>query len=435
MKIIIRVSVVLALVALVASLATANQSNPLATPPQNRPFVPSHIIFGDQQIPLRFFHDKHLAEDIDCVTCHENAEDSLSSSDVLVPVGLEGEEMCTNCHDVDSGAEAEPPSACVTCHFDGYEPKMPEGAALTETSKATVRPELIHIPVPNLKMNHKVHAAQGIECGRCHGDLGQIQVATRANALPLMNTCLECHDGRTAPSECRTCHLARPDGRLVTDFPAGELMPAGRYRNDGHDDGYLRNHAQTAKNDEAYCANCHQEKFCLDCHNGVARPLKIHPNNWILTHPISARRNNPTCTSCHRTQSFCTECHKRTQVVPVAEFQTGGQGQGFNTGRFVGFHPPGWVNEPGGATWVSGKPFARGPNHHSFQAQRNIRTCAACHTERTCVACHAETGFGAGSRGINPHPPGWAGSRKCRTLQAGNPRVCAKCHVLERKCE
>jgi hypothetical protein len=428
MKTTLNIVAVLALVALAVGLATATQPNPLWTPPKSRVIIPSSVIFPDQQIPLRFFHDKHLAEEIECSTCHESAESSIRSSDVLVPVGAEGEETCTLCHDMEGGAKAEPPSACSTCHGTGYVPEFAEGVAKHESQKALNRPAAIVIPPPNIKMNHKIHVDKGIACTTCHGSMKEIQVATRDNALPHMGTCLNCHDGSKAPSECRTCHLAGKNGKLITTFGTGELKPAGHFRNDAHDDHYLQTHAMTARGDEAYCGQCHEDKFCLACHSGVSRPLSIHPNNWVLTHPLSARRNNPTCNSCHRTQTFCLDCHKRMKVVKAIEFNPAQSSQSYDKFKYGAFHPPGWVgyNEKGG----------RVANHHAVHAQRNIRSCTACHSERTCTGCHA-TGQGQMFQGggINPHGRGFKGSSKCRALKSRNSRVCTKCHAPGQGCD
>jgi len=413
-----------------SSTVWAGPPNPLATPPKGRAFAPSRVVFPDQQVPLRFVHDVHVKQDIDCATCHENAENSLVSTDLLVPVGFEGEELCSNCHSVEDGVKGDPPSGCVTCHSKNYKPVFPTGADPNDTTKAKNRPAMVRIPTPNLKMNHKIHLEKGIDCAACHSDMTQIQVGTRENALPTMGTCMACRDGKKAPSECRTCHLVRPDGRMVTHFRQGVLKPSGRYRDDAHNDHFLKTHAMSARGDEAYCANCHRESFCLDCHNGVSRPLTIHPNNWLLTHPISARRNDPDCRSCHRTQSFCMDCHKRMSVVPVAEFKTGGSKQGFNVSRFGKFHPAGWVSGVNGEGAKDGIP--RGPNHHAFQAQRNMRACSACHSERTCTQCHATKNFG--SLGINPHPPAFGGTAKCSSLSRTNLRMCMKCHVQVPEC-
>ncbi|HIA02048.1 MAG TPA: hypothetical protein EYN66_09080 [Myxococcales bacterium] len=425
MRISLRIVAVLALLALVVGIATATQEVSIWTPAKGRAIIPSSVIFPDQQIPLRFFHDKHIAEEIDCTTCHEEAETSIRASDVLVPVGAAGEEVCTVCHDFEEGAKADPPSACSTCHGEGYVPEFEEGVPKHESQKALNKPASIVIPTPNLRMNHKVHIDKGIACSECHGTLKDIQIATRENALPHMGTCLNCHDGSQAPSECRTCHLAGKTGKLLTTFGSGELKPAGHFRNDAHDDQYLQNHKMTAKGDEAYCGQCHEEKYCLQCHNGVSRPLSIHPNNWILTHPLSARRNNPTCTSCHRTQSFCLECHKRMKVVSKVEFSSSHQSQSFDESRFGRFHPPNWSDRGS---------KLRADNRHAVHAQRNIRTCAACHSERTCTSCHATSEGQFKGTNTNPHGAGFRNSRKCRALQSRNSRVCTKCHAPGQGC-
>ncbi|MFT5431019.1 MAG: hypothetical protein ACI9OJ_001698 [Myxococcota bacterium] len=420
MKILIRTLLVAGVLAIGWSVATAGNTNPLATPPEGRKFLPSPVIFPDQQIPLRFFHDKHLAQDVECTDCHDSATTSLSSADILVPTGHEAEEnVCSNCHDFSEGLKADPPSGCTTCHTNEYLPDFPPGADVSDSTKARNKIKPMIFPAPNIKMNHKVHIDRGIKCSRCHGEMTNIQVATRENALPVMNTCLECHDGRQAPSECRTCHVTKPDGRLVNHFASGVLKPQGRYENDAHDDNYLKTHAQTAKRNQDYCNNCHEQKFCLDCHNGVAKPFKIHPNNWAVLHPLAARRNTPSCSSCHRSQNFCIDCHKRTGVVRASEFGSGKSNQAWNKTKLGSFHPAGWVG-------AVAKGSARGANHHSFQAQRNIRTCAACHTEKTCLECHKSDAF-AGV-GITPHPPNYKTSARCRAQRASNTRMCAKCH-------
>ncbi len=420
-------------------LATAADDRPpppkpsLPAPPPNkdRAFLPSKAIFPDQTLPLRFFHDKHLAQEVDCGTCHTNADTSVSAKDVLIPTGKDGEEVCTTCHDFSAGEKGTPPAACSTCHGEGYVPTFPDGAKPHESLKATEKPTAMHIPTPNLKMNHKIHLDKGITCETCHGTLKDVTLATRDNALPVMGTCLQCHDGRTAPSECRTCHLTRPDGRLQTTLstPDGlvQLQPMGRYRNDAHDDAWLKNHATSAKNDEAYCATCHEEKYCLKCHNGVSKPMKVHPNNWTIIHPAAARRNDPSCSSCHRAQSFCLDCHKRVGVAGADEFDGNHKGKAYNgSGKLGKFHPDGWVGDlKNGA--------ARGPDHHAFQAQRNIRQCAACHTENTCLTCHK--GNSLQGVGVSPHPPGFKSSAKCRALKANNERVCAKCHKTPPECQ
>ena len=389
-----------------------------------RQHTASPLIIPHQDIPLRFSHKVHIKEDLTCVECHSGdvmrgpgVDKSVRAGDMSLPL----EETCFNCHDVDEGAKADPPAACSTCH-PGYNPEFPKGVERSETKKAKTFPKQIKFATPQLKMNHKAHIDLGVACATCHQGMGKIDLATRENSLPTMGKCLSCHDGKkraymkkkgkkvhaAAPKACATCHLTSGDGRVKTNLPGGHLLPAGWYFGDAHDEQWLKNHVAVAQADDTGCNNCHAPKFCVDCHNGVSKPLKIHPNNWILTHTIAARKNTPNCTSCHQSQNFCVNCHKSMGV-------DGDKKPGNWSGKFK-FHPDGWA--------AFGK---RGPNHHAWQAQRNIQACASCHTENTCLSCHATSGVRGGAN-VSPHPPGFKGAR-CRVMKRMNPRVCAKCHT------
>jgi len=395
--------------------ANGDGFNPFVTE-VDRHHTPSTVVFPKQNLPLRFFHDKHLAEGIGCTDCHAGVGESTRSSDNNLPEAT----VCADCHYVEDGKEADPPSECATCHlnytgeYDGFDPHE-------EPSKVTKVPGVVVIPNPNLQFNHKVHIDRNIACESCHEKLDTIAVAAPVNAIPVMGKCLECHDGKEAPSDCSTCHLTRPDGRLVTDFPEGELKPHGFYRNDFHNEYFIQNHEQVARSDEGYCLNCHQRRDCVDCHNGIVKPTKIHPANWILIHNISARKNSLECASCHRAQSFCIDCHRRVGIVDLDATRSSS----------VKFHPNGWVNLDGTT------PSA---NHHMFQAQRNIRACVGCHEERTCLKCHSArptNPYGVTSYNsqlhngattpVSPHPPGF--SKRCGKMMDLNSGVCMKCHL------
>jgi hypothetical protein len=378
----------------------------------------SPVIFGDQSIPLRFSHALHLdGDEMACLDCHDMVEDSMRSTDSNLPL----EETCFECHDPNEAMEdpeaADPKASCDTCH-PGYVPEFPDGMDdYEETRKATRYPAAIVLPNPNLKFNHKVHLDKGVECSTCHGDLKSTDFATRENALPIMGTCLSCHNGEDAPAECATCHLTLPDGRIDVKAGGGEpLVPAGWYHADSHDEGWLQNHRAAAQMGDGYCANCHAPKECVDCHNGVRKPLKFHPNNWQLTHPIAARKNNPDCASCHRSQTFCVGCHQQLKVFDFRDKDRSGLKP---SASGIRFHPEGWA---------TGTLAASGPNHHSLHAQRNIRQCASCHTEQTCLSCHSSRLLTGGAVGVSPHPMGFGKSAACKKMRTRNSRVCTKCH-------
>ena len=389
--------------------SAAPPDRPLETKP-DRHHTPSPVIFPDQQIPLRFMHDKHLALDLPCTVCHTNIEESTRASDVNIPK----EEACTLCHQLEQ-PDGPAPARCDTCHLGYDAPVFPEGVAPSESMKVTNPPPRVVIPSPNIKFNHKVHIAREIGCLTCHEAMARLQIATRDNALPVMGKCLECHDNKAAPGTCDTCHLTGKDGTIVRTYPSGSLKPHGYYRSDDHYAGtFVKSHEAVAAADERYCESCHTKRDCEACHDGFVRPIRIHPANWALIHPTTARKNSLECSSCHREQSFCLDCHQRSRVSDRAP----------NDNPGVRVHPDGWVSNAAAGE----RP---GPQHHKWQAQRNIRTCVSCHQESTCLACHSARsvpGFGATARlsGVNPHGSGFRA--RCKTMLRANPSVCEKCH-------
>jgi hypothetical protein len=389
-----------------------------AKPPRRRP---SPVIFGPQYIPLAFDHKVHVSDNgVPCEACHEKALGSERSVDRLTPT----KEGCGSCHAAGRNASREEQlKTCQICH-PGYEPIWPEGVAGSDTAKVTNPPPAIVLPRPNLKMNHAAHVEAQIACLACHIGVDKVELATRENALPLMATCLTCHDGRRASKRCATCHLAVPTGRLRLDFPAGKLRPSGRYYGDAHDARFVKDHASLARARRPYCESCHSRKDCSDCHTGYLRPGRVHPSNWSLVHPVRARGNELDCSSCHRLQSFCADCHVRSGVVssgPAAFDRSKGS-----------FHSAGWIDPGPGRR---GQP--RSPEHHAYQAQRNIRTCVSCHTESDCIACHAAGTLNRLGSPVSPHPSGF--KEACAPRKRSNETMCQKCHApadpLLRLCE
>ena len=394
----------------------------------------SRVIYPDQTIPLRFSHKNHLAKDIACDSCHPAALTSTSARDRLLPT----EEDCAVCHPID---RADPykktsaaPASCATCHVGVPSEPGPETPAPGKDFEAQIA--RIVIPDPNLKFNHKQHIDKQVPCATCHGDLSKVDLATREQ-LPKMEQCLSCHDGLMLPSKapppvaatpkpvadskpvmlsgrtargpsprCSTCHLQQSDGLLATRFPTGVLAPSGTLRGDVHGMDWKRNHRQPALNDPEYCGACHSQSWCQSCHNGVVRPLDLHGGDYVSRHAIEARRNQPDCGSCHRRQTFCLGCHERLGVVSHSCLP----------GSSRRFHPEGWASPIAGAS------------HHSWEAQRNLRTCTSCHREETCIDCHSSLPGGRFSIGKNPHGTDWLSSGRCQSIQSRNARVCLKCH-------
>ncbi len=370
---------------------------------------PSTVIFPPQKLPLRFTHQKHLAKKIACDFCHETAATSHNSKDLLTPK----EEVCETCHviDRDRPRAGTDKKSCGYCHL---------GFTLTSPVQR------IEIPNPNLHFDHAVHVEKGVGCTTCHQGLDRIDLATRAQ-LPQMPTCLSCHQGNSSAradakskkpaSRCATCHIT--DGsQLVQRFASGTLVPSGVIFGDNHGPTFRRDHRLAARDNQQYCENCHKQDFCLSCHNGTVAPFDFHGNDYLDRHAVDARRNMPDCSKCHQAQSFCLSCHERSGVTDA----TSGRGQDWKPIGTRNFHPPGWAD-----TQAAGD-----PNHHAWQAARNLRECSSCHRQELCLQCHASNSSAAGAQGrmwVDPHPPGWATSKRCSELAAKNGRMCLRCHA------
>jgi hypothetical protein len=363
--------------------------------------VPSDEIFPPQTLTIRFDHRMHV-EDLGqrCVDCHTTVPSSDRSSDRLLP---DPTATCDRCHDVDHrdlnavvAGEADQ-GQCGYCHLGS-------GASEGRVARMVV-------PPPNLHFSHRKHLSRNIGCAHCHGRVDKLELATREQ-LPRMAGCLGCHGMPTpargeAHAECTTCHLAEPSGAMRTSFSTGPLLPPEWLRQSGHGADWVERHGTIAAMDSAYCASCHEERECVDCHDGRVRPRRVHPNDWLSMHATSAKLDQPRCSSCHQQQSFCADCHRRVGVArdgPVGARPVGAR-----------FHPP-------PAEWTTAP---RSANHHAWEAQRNLSACVSCHAERDCATCHAARGV-SGGQGVNPHPLGFVD--RCARAWSQNPRPCLVCH-------
>jgi len=372
---------------------------------------PSTVVFPPQHTTLRFNHKFHVSEPngpkMKCVACHKAAATSQSVKDNLIPPG----DTCDACHMTDHSnpnkvtAGDDESGKCGFCHV-GYKNGDGNLVARFETPRA------------NMVFNHAKHVARNIGCPQCHGDVGQLELATR-DQMPRMRGCLSCHQATnsasrgTAKSDYLTCHLATETtqtgsvggaGKMRTLFASGEMLPPRWLHDAGHGPDFIFRHKWVAGNDSEFCSNCHKEDFCTDCHDGRVRPLTVHPSDYISMHPIEARQQTTKCQSCHNEQSFCLSCHQRLGITMSGPIDVR------ETGRF---HPPKdiWSDPP------------RKPGHHSFEAEKNLNQCVSCHTERDCVVCHGAAGIGGG---FNPHRAGFMAG--CATQFRRNPRPCFVCH-------
>jgi hypothetical protein len=376
---------------------------------------PSVVVFPHQLMTIRFNHKKHVqGQNLKCQFCHVKAAKSVMTNDMLIPTD---HTRCVQCHSIDEkqpvGAVAKAgddpktiPTRCDFCHV---------GAKVdASTGAVTVAP--MKVPNAVLKMSHKAHLDKAIKCEQCHGEVGNLELATR-DQMPRMKGCFACHQSGEAggiggfagaKTACSTCHLTdKSNVQLQTAFITGQMLPPKWLKNAKHGPDWIERHKKVAGNDSQFCANCHKEEECTDCHDGKTKPLSVHPNDWLNMHEVAARFDQPKCVTCHSTTNFCLPCHTRVGITDP----TSGPSGVTTTARF---HPPADV-------WSAP---VRKAGHHAFEAQKNINACVSCHVERDCVFCHGTQG--AGGNGANPH--GLKFRDKCTTMYAKNPRPCFVCH-------
>src|SRR5262249_34060001 len=154
---------------------------------------PSSVIIPTQTLPIHFSHAQHLKlPGVGCGLCHDTAAGSVRASDNLIPQ----ESACVDCHEIDRARPEKEAKPAARCHV--------------RLGPAQVAP--VVVPAPNLKFNHKIHIDRGARCADCHA-VAAVDLATRAE-IPRMSSCLGCHDGKTAPAACTTCHLAAGNGMV-----------------------------------------------------------------------------------------------------------------------------------------------------------------------------------------------------------------------------
>jgi len=160
-----------------------------------------------------------------------------------------------------------------------------------------------------IRMRHSDVMSAGMRCTACHNTVAHGR-ATLNPTAPTMETCTPCHDGKSAPSKCQTCHYKEEEDRPPTLRVAPWAVTHGEKWTKTHGMGNLQT-----------CAICHPGPFCNKCH-GMSLP---HGTNWPLLHGKAAVKNLAvavktdkarSCVGCHL-RSFCDGCHQMPMPHPA----------------------------------------------------------------------------------------------------------------------
>lgn len=203
-----------------------------------------------------------------------------------------------------------------------------------------------------------------------------------------------------------------------------------------HDADWDRGHRLVASKGDKNCAECHDQSYCLDCHQGGGIEVnlstqnykkdyipKSHRSDWLEIHPIKASDNPQTCIRCHD-QKYCSSCHSKFRGEDLQFLSHRRQFSDIKVSSIGPNHASFTPNDcqtchPGGVL-----PTHVWSDEHGREARRNLQACQSCHSDGdVCVKCHsARTGLRN-----NPHPRNW-GSISGNYRNQSNGRSCIKCH-------
>lgn len=323
--------------------------------------VPFPPLYGDQQLPLRFAHNSHLASremekrlgfHISCTDCHDSTRKESTRGAMASP----DHATCSRCHAAEAQLEGAPTMRnCLGCHD--------ESSSGQSRSRTMIQDDL--------QFSHQAHhndrKGNVIACTVCHSNTLRAGAADAGNhSAPGMGVCVDCHNDRDrVPStkrmaRCETCHSTKSAG-LGSLAPRSHMPVTEKPQN--HTRAFRRDHASDALADSKECAQCHtmlsgnQRNSCDECHQ-VLRPRDHQITFREYDHGLESITSPDRCTTCHQVD-FCVACHQKRprSHFPSMAFRSGG---------------------------------------HAIAASINMRACITCHQpSRDCngFGCHQGQAF------------------------------------------
>ncbi|MCL2332534.1 MAG: hypothetical protein FWC54_03485 [Actinomycetia bacterium] len=213
-------------------------------------------------------------KDLTCVRCHEGggtiARYTTNSFQRIghLLTGIDGSHP--------TGYSTVPAGACMNCH----------NKKVSSTFVAT------NLGDNHISMSHTGLQAASMPCSRCHN----MTTARSPVALPgTMNTCLICHNGKTAADACTTCHVNTPRKTIVSSGPSPDNADL-----------------LVTANPRSSCYTCHAKDAarCDGCH-GLRIP---HPDNFESGHPTAVLLYG---------LNTCMRCHDKSDKTPVTPGRAG----------------------------------------------------------------------------------------------------------------
>jgi hypothetical protein len=157
----------------------ANGGNAAAQQLQVRENVAPHPA---PEQPLPFSHKTHVSRGLQCRVCHVNPEPGNQMTFPAVAT-------CMGCHKT---IAADRPAIQTLAGFAQSGQAIPWVRVYEVTKGVT--------------WTHRKHLEAGLQCGNCHGPVGETERMSTATAVTTMGNCISCHQSHNARTTCQTCH-------------------------------------------------------------------------------------------------------------------------------------------------------------------------------------------------------------------------------------
>ncbi len=130
--------------------------------------------------PIAFNHKAMVGVGINCLFCHKDAMKSPAA-------GMPSVEKCMGCHKIIATDRA--PIQQLAAYWNRQEP--------VPWSRVNQLQRFVFF-------SHQVHVAHGLNCERCHGNVGQMTVAQPVVTMN-MGWCLSCHEQQSNAEQLKDC--------------------------------------------------------------------------------------------------------------------------------------------------------------------------------------------------------------------------------------
>ena len=133
--------------------------------------------------PIAFPHKTHIANQMECLTCHANADRSIMATFPSV-------------------------SDCMVCH-ENIKADSAEIKKLAAYAARNEEPPWVRVyefeTEADVYFSHKRHVKANVQCATCHGDQANAMDA-RQRVHWTMGKCIDCHREHKVSVDCLTCH-------------------------------------------------------------------------------------------------------------------------------------------------------------------------------------------------------------------------------------